>query len=144
MEEAGYFLYATGNNTILKGSDAVGNLLGVPETSPAMTYPLALGWNLIGNPYLYPILLKDTCVQHGNGASVSFETAVANGWIGSAIYSFDGTQYNAKRYQDILPPSDPNYQPPAVLSLWNGYWLQLLAGDSGYSLIYLSGTGACP
>lgn len=143
-EGEGYFLYAAGNNSILRGTDSGGNLLGVPETAADVTIPLASGWNLIGNPYFYPIYLKDTCVRHGSGASVSFGTAVANGWVGSAIYSFDGTQYIAKRYQDILPPSDPNYQPPAILSLWNGYWLQFLAGDTGYNLIYLNGTGSCP
>jgi hypothetical protein len=145
-EGIGYFLYAPGNNSVLKASDASGNLVSgaVSETAATVTVPLQAGWNMIGNPYLHPIFLKDTCIQGGTGPSVPFGTAVNNGWVGNSIYSFNGTQYFAERYQDILPPSDPNYKLPADLDPWNGYWLQLLTTDAGYSLIYIDTPGACP
>jgi len=143
-EATGYFLFAAANNSVLRASDSGGNPLGVPETAADFAMPLSSGWNIIGNPYLHPVYLKDTCIRPGFGASVPFATAVANGWVGSAVYSFDGTQYLAERYQDILPPTDPNYQPPALLGPWNGYWLQLLTGSGAYYILYPDSPGICP
>jgi hypothetical protein len=135
----GYFLYSTGKNSVLRASDPSGSLLGTPETSPAVAAPLLSGWNIVGNPYLYPIYLKDTCVKRGNSISVPYATAVANGWVGNSIYSYNGTQYTFEYYSDPL-----NILPPALLGPWKGYWLQLFATDASYSLIYLNTPGACP
>ncbi len=138
LEGWGYFLYAMGNNSILKAKDSSGNLLGIPENALSVSVPLQPGWNIIGNPYLHPVYLKDTCVKNGNGPSIPFAAAVNNGWVGMSVYSYDGTQYDAEVYVDPL-----NLLPPARLSFWNGYWLQLLASNS-MSLIYLDTPGACP
>ncbi|MFI5303297.1 MAG: hypothetical protein ACHQYP_00755 [Nitrospiria bacterium] len=138
-EGIGDFLFATGNNSILRASDSAGNLLGTAETGASVTVPLQPGWNMIGSPYLNPVYLKDTCIKQGNSTSVSFGNAVKNGWIGNSIYSFDGTQYLSGVYLDPL-----GINPPAILGPWNGYWLQTLANDTVYSLVYLNTPGACP
>lgn len=136
----GYFLYSPGNNSILKASDTLGNSLGTPENSPNVMIPLQTGWNMIGNPYLHPIFLKDTCIKKGTSASVPFMDAVSGGWVDASIYSFDGTQYSAERYVDILnPPANP----PADLDPWNGYWFQVLLNDAAYTLVYVD-SGGCP
>ncbi|MHB8482142.1 MAG: fibronectin type III domain-containing protein [Nitrospiria bacterium] len=135
----GYFLYSIGKNSILRATDPSGNLLGIPETSPAVTVPLQTGWNMTGNPYLHPVYLKDTCVKKGSGTSVPYPTAVAYGWVGNSIYSYDGTRYIAGIFLDPL-----NILPPALLGPWNGYWVQLIAADTPYSLVYLDTPGACP
>jgi hypothetical protein len=138
-EATGYFLYAAANSAVLSATDPSGKLIKNIEVAATAVLPLQTGWNIIGNPYLLPVLLKDTCISNGTGLPIPFASAVINGWIGNSIYSFDGIQYHSDVYDDPLGIS-----PPASLNSWNGYWLQVMAGGSNYSLVIPNTPGGCP
>ena len=104
----GYFLKTDTANAVL-------NFSGSPVTDPNRVIPLQSGWNMIGNPYPEEILLKDTSVRNvGTGEIITFEEAVIAGWVGNAVYNFDGSTYNFSIYRDTN------------LKLWHGYWLAVL------------------
>ncbi|HXN07341.1 MAG TPA: hypothetical protein VN944_09790, partial [Nitrospiria bacterium] len=139
VEADGYFLFSRGDFAVLKASDANGNQLG-QTIAGLVTFPLQVGWNMVGEPYLsHPVYLQNVCVRKGNRSSVPFATAVANSWVNASIYSYDGSQYLAERYVDPLA-----IYPPALMTPWKAYWFQVLLNDAGYSLIYLDTPGSCP
>lgn len=69
--------------------------------------PLTIGWNLIGNPFLFDLDWTKAQVLDG-GALKTFSEAVATGAIGSALYTYISGSY-------IL-----DYK----LAPWRGYWVR--------------------
>ena len=104
-------------------ANAVLNITGTAITDPSRAIPLQPGWNMIGNPYSSEVAIRNTYVRRvSTGELKSYEDAVIAGWLGNAIYNFNGSTYDFSMYTD------------ATLKLWQGYWVSILQGDQ-YELI---------
>ena len=104
-------------------ANAVLNITGTAITDPSRAIPLQPGWNMIGNPYSSEVAIRNTYVRRvSTGELKSYENAVIAGWLGNAIYNFNGSTYDFSMYTD------------ATLKLWQGYWVSILQGDQ-YELI---------
>ena len=97
------------------------DVTGLPDRGATTTLSLALGWNMIGAPYVADIPWANVTISLGNGIPVSLDTAVANGWIRSSLYNWDGSTYQ-------ILASGGNF-----LNL-KGYWIS--AKVSGLTLIF--------
>jgi hypothetical protein len=76
---------------------------------------LLAGWNLIGNPFVYPIYWGQVLVYNKNGnTTVSLDQAVTNGWISKTLFSWipENSSYESFRESDRL------------LLPWRGYWVR--------------------
>ncbi|MEW6219696.1 MAG: Calx-beta domain-containing protein [Thermodesulfobacteriota bacterium] len=98
----GLFVWASGLTSL---TDAA----GAANTSPSTTIALQAGYNLVGNPYDAMVALSSCSVTYGS--TVSYSTAVTNGWIGNALYIWDGSTYVSASWAQ------------AVLEPWKAYWL---------------------
>jgi len=134
----------SGVGYFLESPDATRFLNPAGSANAAATFSIALqqGWNIIGNPYTKDIKLDTTCVSRNGGAGTctssvndgnfkSYANAVAAGWVGNALYRWDGTSYTFRTYND----PDPTLK--ATLQLWQGYWLQVTDANAAntYSLV---------
>ncbi|MDC4225376.1 MAG: hypothetical protein MPW15_14335 [Candidatus Manganitrophus sp.] len=73
-----------------------------------------------------------TCNTSANAANFkSYANAAAAGWVGNALYRWDGAAYTFRTYNDPDPAMKANLQ------LWQGYWLQVTDANAAntYSLI---------
>jgi hypothetical protein len=111
---ASYYLYSAGNRSVL---DATGTAVA----AATVEVPLALGFNMVGDPYGQEIALSGVRVKRASNAlvEVSFAAAVTNGWVAGAMYLYDGAVHQA------FTPTDPE----AVFRPWNGAWIQSLVDD---------------
>ncbi|MEK6584533.1 MAG: fibronectin type III domain-containing protein, partial [Nitrospirota bacterium] len=106
-------------------ANAVLNITGTAITDPSRVIPLQPGWNMIGNPYSSEVAIRNTYVRRvSTGELKSYEDAVIAGWLGNAIYNFNGSTYDFNIYTD------------ATLKLWQGYWVSILQGDQYELIIY--------
>ncbi len=87
---------------------------GTEITDPSKTIPLSAGWNLIGNPYGTSVSLSN-CNVYNSGApdpkTRTYANAVTAGWIGNAVYFWNGSTYDSILYTS------------AKLEPWKGYWI---------------------
>jgi len=83
------------------------------------------GWNLIGNPYPEDVGLAGLYVEHPSEGKVSFEEAVAEGWIIMPMFGYSPEEYY---YMVDLEDGDYDYLMP-----WHGYWV--LSAEDGLELI---------
>ncbi len=114
----GYFLKSNTENAVL-------NITGTAVTDPSRTIPLQPGWSLIGNPYTEEVALRNTYIRNTDtGDLKSYEDAVIAGWVGNAIYNYNGSTYDFSMYTD------------ATLSLWQGYWVSVLQNAQFEIIIY--------
>ncbi len=91
-------------------------------------YLLKPGFNLISNPYNGNVNLSDMKIKKGNNSPISWQEAVARGWIVDALYYFNGKDWgNTYSYKTS--------QNGAVMVPWVGYWLILNVNDDNYYLI---------
>ncbi len=85
--------------------------LSIQGTAAPANQPFSIsltpGWNLIGDPFLLNVDITKTAFKTASGAIVTYAQAIANGDIGSALYSFNGSTV------------DPAYS----LQPWQGYWM---------------------
>ncbi|NLH98197.1 MAG: hypothetical protein GX446_01750 [Chthonomonadales bacterium] len=79
----------------------------VADTSRPFDIPLNVGWNLIGNPFLFDLDWTKSFVVDG-GSVKPFNDAIATGAIGSALYTYVSGSY-------IL-----DYK----IAPWRGYWVR--------------------
>jgi hypothetical protein len=83
----------------------------IPITDvPSYTLSLNAGWNLIGNPYETTINLS-VCHVIYNSTEETYADAVASGWIGNAVYIWNGSTCNFIQWDS------------AELEPWKGYWI---------------------
>ena len=112
----GYFIKANMDSAVL-------NVTGTAITDSSWTVTLQPGWNMIGNPYPAEVDLINTYIKDtATGNLKNFQDAVIAGWIGNAIYNYNGSTYDFSMYTQ------------AKLRLWQGYWLALLQ-DGQYEMI---------
>lgn len=103
----GIFLYS------LKDYDPT-DASGTDITDASYTLSLSPGWNLIGNPYGTSVSLSN-CNVYNPGApepkTRTYADAVTAGWIGNAVYIWNGSTYVSYVW-DV-----------AKLEPWKGYWI---------------------
>ena len=80
--------------------------------------PLEVGWNLIGNPYLYAVTLGECRFHHIDYGVLDYEQAVARGMISRTVFWWDPVfrTYKWNRYGERSIQLKP----------WQGYWLMVL------------------
>ncbi len=76
--------------------------------------PITEGWNMIGDPYNYPVPFTTVLLEDKKGDRVSVGDAIAQNKMLGLIYRYDGA--NGYVY-DQLP--DANLQP------WQGHWIYI-------------------
>lgn len=114
----GYFLKSNTDNAVL-------NVTGTAVTDQSRTIPLQPGWSMIGNPYTGEVALRNTYIRNTEtGDLKSYEDAVIAGWVGNAIYNYNGSTYDFSMYSD------------AILKLWQGYWVSVLQNVQFEIIIY--------
>ncbi|MCX8052893.1 MAG: hypothetical protein N3B12_03725 [Armatimonadetes bacterium] len=73
------------------------------------------GWNLIGNPFVYPVYWGQVLVWNKVGnITVSLDQAVTNGWISRTLFTWvpESSSYESFKDNDHL------------LLPWRGYWVR--------------------
>ncbi len=83
---------------------------GTEITDASYTLSLNAGWNLIGNPYLTGVSLSSCDVIY-NASTNTYADAVISGWIGNAVYIWNGSTYDFIQWDS------------AKLEPWKGYWI---------------------
>ncbi|MBI3994512.1 MAG: hypothetical protein HY349_00915, partial [Nitrospirae bacterium] len=109
----GYFIQGGGNNPVMdvplaSTSVGVSTLCGIPNSTAVS---MGLGWNMIGNPFQNRLTFGTVYVRQNGSSCADYATAVSNGWVGNALYEFNGSGYAWTIYS------------AAVLEPWKGYWL---------------------
>jgi chitodextrinase len=110
-----YFLYSAGSLAVLDAS-------GTAVTGPTLDVRLALGFNMVGNPYGEEIPLSAVQVMRTSPplTVLSYADAVLQGWVAAAMYLYDGA------VNQPVTPTDPE----AVFKPWNGAWIQSRVSDA--------------
>lgn len=92
------------NNTqFVRLNDAIPVDLGPADT---FTSPLRRGWNQAGNPNPYTLTVKDLRFLNTGGAIITFDQAVAAGFIRSAVF-----EYNRRTNQYVQLTRDSQVRP---------------------------------
>jgi hypothetical protein len=76
---------------------------------------LSAGWNLVGNPFVYPVYWGQVLVWNkATNVTISLEQAVTNGWLSKTIFTWSpgGNYYESYSNDDCL------------LLPWRGYWVR--------------------
>ncbi len=73
------------------------------------------GWNLIGNPFVYPVYWGQVLVwNRSTNTTVSLDQAVTNGWLSKTIFTWISSSNSYESYS-----SDET-----LLLPWRGYWVR--------------------
>jgi hypothetical protein len=78
---------------------------------------LERGWNLIGNPFVYPMYWGQVLVASTSDAvitTVSLDQAVTNGWLSKTVYSWIPESSVYEHFKDN----------DSLLLPWRGYWVR--------------------
>lgn len=76
---------------------------------------LGAGWNLVGNPLVYPVYWGQVLVYNRSAnISVTLDEAVAKNWITKTIFSWNPEKWG----YDYLKTND------SLLLPWKGYWVR--------------------
>ena len=139
MPGEGFWLYvpdsSSGLFTVADDRHIAGAPNGVQTDSIWVT--VKPGWNLVGNPFLYPVYLSEISVYNKTeNLAVPMEQAIKSGWINSTLYDWNASKNGYSFLRDL----------DAVLMPWKGYWVR-----SKYELVliftpvqYPSGSIAAP
>lgn len=115
----GYWLRSSGDVSISVPAD-------LPHAERAFRIRLGPGWNLIGIPEATTILPGNLRFDQGD-ETVSYLTAVQNGWVRGVLYEYDGAL--------------GAYGEASSLSGWEGYWIRCIS-PSGCNLVFFEDTAA--
>lgn len=74
---------------------------------------LAAGWNMVGNPFVYPIYLGQLLVNHDPDGSATFDQSVTKNWMSRTVFLWNPD----KSAYETLKGND------AYLLPWKGYWV---------------------
>jgi len=100
---SGLYIYSIRTNNPTDAS-------GTEITDASYTLFLKAGWNLIGNPYGTSVNLMSCGVTY-NSVTKNYADAVTSGWIGNAVYLWNGSAYDSILWN------------AAQLEPWKGYWI---------------------
>lgn len=77
--------------------------------------PLQKGWNMIGNPFVYPVYWGQVLVYNEvANLTVSLDQAVSYDWLSRTIFEFNSQKYAYDALKDNS----------ALLNPWKGYWVR--------------------
>lgn len=95
-------------------SDAaiVGEALGTGKQAMEQHLPLASGWNMVGNPFVYPVYWGQVLVYSG-GETKTLDDAYRARWIDKTLFSWNTDKWD----YDISSDSS------TLLNPWKGYWV---------------------
>ena len=105
----GYFLNITSGASVRS--------FGRQFSQQTIRVPLHEGWNMIGNPYTFPIAFSNLALETSNGTRYNAPDAVTNKLILPFIYRFVGGQYS---YQTL---------PNGTLQPWEGNWIYVVPAN---------------
>lgn len=129
----GFWLYLPNDAAVLQfGLGTVEFPTGVFNTSVPL--PLKKGWNQIGNPYPYPLVLGQLVVVSASNPrqSIGFFEAAQRGVIRGVLYYWDEFSQQYKFTSDPKTPLIPH----------RGYWLKINEDiELVYPPVFLPGTG---
>ncbi len=92
-------------------------IVGEQNQKQLLDYSIELkkGWNLVGNPFVYPVYWGQLLVYNESAnLTVNMETAVENNWISKTIYKWNAE----KNGYDSLKDTDTQLVP------WVGHWVR--------------------
>lgn len=99
---------------LAKGAAIVGEDPGTGKQALEQRIPLSKGWNMIGNPFVYPMWWGQVLVYNSTGDETKpLEDAYRNGWINKTLFSWNTDKWD----YDITSDSG------ALLDPWKGYWV---------------------
>lgn len=77
------------------------------DPAGGFAFPLDVGWNQIGCPFLKPVQWEKVKFAADQGRALSWQEAVAEGWISRGLWTY----------------REGGYVPAATLEPWSGYWI---------------------
>jgi subtilisin family serine protease len=110
----GYWVKLTAQKTTLA-------LRGDPVLTPNYRIPVAKGWNMVGNPYVFPVGLATLQYQVGS-QTLPLAQAVQKGWLKGTVYAFAAGQSSSGYVQ--LPINT------GVLAAYQAVWVQALTAGT--------------
>lgn len=87
--------------------EVIGRQLGL------ISVELKAGWNMIGDPYVYPIYLGQLMVYSKNTETISFDEAVSKNLISRTLFTWN----SSKGAYEYVKTNDSYLLP------WKGYWM---------------------
>jgi hypothetical protein len=111
----GYWLYVSAPNGV-PVPDAAGKNV---DTSPYVVN-LYKGWNMVGDPFTYPVDWSSTIVEYA-GQRVAIQDAVTSGWISAAVFSWD-----SDHGQYVVMDTKSGFMTP-----WEAQWVRVNVNGSG-------------
>ena len=96
--------------------------------------PLEVGWNLIGNPYLYAVTLGEIKFYHRDYGVLDYGQAVTRGLISRTVFWWDPVfrTYRWNKYGERSVQLKP----------WQGYWVRVLRPGVTLTITPISQIGA--
>lgn len=93
----------------------VGEAPGTGSQTVTQSIPLLKGWNMIGNPFVYPMYWGQALVWSATqgGQTVTLDEALRNRWLSTTLFSYnpDKGAYDTSSSRETL------------LDPWKGYWV---------------------
>lgn len=90
----------------------VGEALGTGRQTLEQHIQLARGWNMVGNPFVYPVYWGQVLVYSG-GETRTLDDAYRSGWIDKTLFSWNTDKWD----YDISSDTQ------TLLNPWKGYWV---------------------
>ena len=97
-------------------------------------YPvdLSLGWNLVGNPFLYTVTLGECTFYQRDYGTMEYDEAISRGLISSTVFWWDPI------FRQYRWSSDRSVQ----IKPWQGYWIRALQSGVTMTITPSSQIGA--
>ena len=113
----GYWLYITNPDGI-----DLPEVVGESMESESYVISLYKGWNMVGDPFAFPVNWASVVVEYG-GVRVPATEAVAKGWLANWVYRYDNT-YSKYTWQTISS---------AQMIPWEAQWIKVkVNGPDGW------------
>jgi len=93
----------------------VGEAPGTGTQTVTQSIPLSKGWNMIGNPFVYPMYWGQALVYSSTsgGQTVTLDEALRNRWLSTTLFSYNPDKAGY----------DTTSSKEALLDPWKGYWV---------------------
>ncbi|NLN74777.1 MAG: hypothetical protein GX139_00490 [Armatimonadetes bacterium] len=91
----------------------VGEGFGSGKQTVEQYISLKRGWNIIGNPFVYPVYWGQVKVHYGND-TWSLADAVSKGWMDGYLFSWNTTKW----------AYDISNDKSTLMNPWSGYWVR--------------------
>ena len=124
-EGEGYFVFNT-----VGAPDVLDEFAAYADITGPLTIVLRPGWNVISNPYVGNVPLRDVEVVKNSDAPVTWTDATTNGWFINGIYYYNGSDWGS-----TYTSESSGGAVEATLTPWLSYWVYLKKDAAAYTLI---------